>query len=121
MEFHVRILPLEGNVRMQPLPSLTTCIVISAPSTSHPSCLGAASDRGYNSMTLEEAKTFSEIIDTEHRESKDKESKFRRDLKNVLSFSFRRKNKKSESEILEESKGKYRVVVHSTIRFSRFS
>ncbi|KAH3837816.1 hypothetical protein DPMN_111217 [Dreissena polymorpha] len=81
----------------------------------------AASDRGYNSMTLEEAKTFSEIIDTEHRESKDKESKFRRDLKNVLSFSFRRKNKKSESEILEESKGKYRVVVHSTIRFSRFS
>ncbi|XP_052281049.1 DENN domain-containing protein Crag-like [Dreissena polymorpha] len=91
----------------------------------------AASDRGYNSMTLEEAKTFSEIIDTEHRESKDKESKFRRDLKNVLSFSFRRKNKKSESEILEESKAdlddvsekgsaaeKFQLPAHSIVRQS---
>ncbi|KAL4227448.1 DENN domain-containing protein 4B [Mactra antiquata] len=63
--------------------------------------MGAASDRGYNSMTQEEAKNFSELISEENKS--EYESKLKRDVKNALRFSFRSKNKKKELEIQEET------------------
>jgi len=66
--------------------------------------LGAPSDRGYNSMTQEEAKNFSEII-SEH--SKEPEYSLKQDVKNALRFSFRRIKQPKESEIQEEAAGVY--------------
>jgi len=66
-----------------------------------PLYLGTPSDRGYNSMTQEEARSISEVLSQESRA----ESSFKRDLKNALRFSFRRKSKKKESQIQEDAQG----------------
>ena len=54
-------------------------------------------------MTQEEAKEISEIIGSENKDVGSVESKLKKDIKNVLRFSFRRKQKKKESQIQEES------------------
>lgn len=66
------------------------------------SYIGTPSDRGYNSMTQEDAKNFSEIISEQNKES---ESSLKKDIKNALRFSFRRKKRPKECEIQEEAAG----------------
>lgn len=53
-------------------------------------------------MTQEDAKNFSEIISEQNKES---ESSLKKDIKNTLRFSFRRKKRPKECEIQEEAAG----------------
>lgn len=54
-------------------------------------------------MTQEEAKHFSEYVSGADSKDGQQESKLKRDVKNVLRFSFGRQNKKKETDLKEES------------------
>ena len=54
-------------------------------------------------MTQEEAKHFSEYVSSGETKDSQSESRLKRDMKNVLRFSFGRRNKKKETDLKEES------------------
>ena len=54
-------------------------------------------------MTQEEAKHFSEYVSGGETKDSQPESKLKRDMKNVLLFSFGRRTKKKETDLKEES------------------
>ena len=67
---------------------------------------GGTSDRGYNSMTQEEAKNFSEMINSHEDNHSHVDGKPRRDIKSALRFNIPSRHKKKEKDLQEEAEGR---------------